>query len=172
MIITTDELSSFTSNGNTYSYTYDAEGLRSKKINLDGTSTRYHCDNYGRVIAESNANNLVTAQIIWGDKPLARKIGNTFYYYLYNGHGDVIYLTDISGNIVNSYTYDEWGNIVSKQEQISNPIRYVGEYYDEESGLYYLRARYYDPAIGRFISKDSVKGQIDNPLSFKPLYVL
>ncbi|HCF70301.1 MAG TPA: hypothetical protein DER33_01695, partial [Syntrophomonas sp.] len=87
------------------------------------------------------------------------------YYYLYNGHGDVIQVIDEAGNTVNSYSYDEWGNILSSQEQIANPMKYAGEYYDEETGLYYLRARYYDPTIGRFISRDSVEGDITNPLS-------
>lgn len=159
-----EELESFTTNDNTYTYTYDAQGLRTKKTGPDGT-TRYHCDNAGRVIAESDASNQVTAEIIWGHKPLARKVGSSYYYYLYNGHGDVVALTDETGQIVNSYSYDEWGNILNKQETISNPIRYGGEYFDEESGLYYLRARYYDPTIGRFISKDSVEGNINNPLS-------
>ena len=159
-----EELESFTTNDNTYTYTYDAQGLRTKKTGPDGT-TRYHCDSAGRVIAESDASNQVTAEIIWGHKPLARKVGSSYYYYLYNGHGDVIALTDETGQIVNNYSYDEWGNILNKQETISNPIRYAGEYYDEESGLYYLRARYYDPTIGRFISKDSVEGDITNPLT-------
>jgi RHS repeat-associated protein len=74
-------------------------------------------------------------------------------------------MVDESGNIVNSYKYDEWGNLLFKDEQVYNPIRYAGEYFDEESGLYYLRARYYDPTIGRFISKDSYEGDITNPLS-------
>ncbi len=153
-----------TPEGVTTSYEYDAEGLRTKKITNNGT-TRYYCDNAGRVIAEADGSNQVTAEIIWGNKPLARKVGSNYYYYLYNGHGDVIALTDESGNIVNSYGYDEWGNVTSESEQISNPIRYSGEYYDNESGLYYLRARYYDPLLGRFISKDSVEGDITNPLS-------
>ena len=96
----------------------------------------------------------------WHEKPTV-----TNYYYLYNGHGDVTQVVDQNGNIVNSYTYDEWGNILSKQEQMSNPLKYAGEYYDEESGLYYLRARYYDPTIGRFISMNSYEGEITNPLS-------
>jgi RHS repeat-associated protein len=153
-----------TPEGATTSYEYDAEGLRTKKTTPDG-ATRYYCDNAGRVIAEADGSNQVTAEIIWGNKPLARKVGSNYYYYLYNGHGDVIALTDESGNIVNSYDYDEWGNVTSETEQISNPIRYAGEYYDPESGLYYLRARYYDPVLGRFISKDSVEGDITNPLS-------
>ena len=67
--------------------------------------------------------------------------------------------------MVNNYTYDEWGNILESNETISNPFKYAGEVYDEETGLYYLRARYYDPSTGRFLNEDTVEGQIDNPLS-------
>jgi len=161
-----NELSNITTNDGTSSYTYDPEGLRTTKTEPDNTVTRYHCDYNGRVVAESDANDTETARIIWGpDKPLARKIGTAYYYYIYNGHGDVIALADESGNLVNSYDYDEWGNLTSSQEQVANPIKYAGEYYDQESGYYYLRARYYDPSAGRFISKDSVEGDITNPLS-------
>ncbi|WP_409978434.1 RHS repeat-associated core domain-containing protein [Brevibacillus sedimenti] len=48
---------------------------------------------------------------------------------------------------------------------MSNPFKYSGEIFDEKKGYYYLRARYYDPKIGRFISEDTYKGQVDNPLS-------
>ncbi|WP_207650522.1 RHS repeat-associated core domain-containing protein, partial [Desulforamulus aeronauticus] len=159
-----DELATFTTGGKTYSYSYDPEGLRNKKVTPSGT-TRYHYDNEGRVIAETNDSGVVTAQTIWGHNALARKINGNCYYYLYNGHGDVTQVMDQNGNIVNNYAYDEWGNILTKQEQVSNPLKYAGEYYDEESGLYYLRSRYYDPTIGRFISRDSYEGEITNPLS-------
>ncbi|MBU5334383.1 RHS repeat-associated core domain-containing protein [Anaerocolumna aminovalerica] len=76
----------------------------------------------------------------------------------------------LNGNVVNNYKYDEWGNILENKETISNPFRYAGEIYDQETGLYYLRARYYDPAIGRFINEDPVEGQIENPLSMN--YIL
>lgn len=160
-----DEMNSFTNaEGGIGNYQYNPEGLRTQKT-TPGKSTRYHCDDNGLVIAESNASNQVTAQNIWGHKPLARKVNGSYYYYVYNGHGDVIQVLDESGNTVNTYRYDEWGNILSQSEQIANPIRYAGEYYDEESGLYYLRARYYDPVLGRFISKDSYEGDITNPLT-------
>lgn len=87
------------------------------------------------------------------------------YYYLYNGHGDVIQLIDRSGNIVNSYSYDEWGNVAQKIEGTVNSFLHAGEQYDAETGLYYLRARYYDPRDGRFINEDTYEGQIKNPLS-------
>jgi len=77
----------------------------------------------------------------------------------------VVKVVDGSGNVVNNYSYDEWGNILSKTEGISNPLKYAEEYYDDESGLIYLRARYYDPTTGHFITRDSYEGQINNPLS-------
>ena len=90
--------------------------------------------------------------------------GDQEYYYLYNGHGDVVQIIDRAGNIVNRYEYDEWGNS-NQIETIANDFKYCGEIYDDETGLYYLRARYYDPSMGRFISEDSVEGNITNPLS-------
>ncbi len=74
-------------------------------------------------------------------------------------------MVDRNGNIVNNYSYDEWGNITTSSETVSNPFKYAGEVYDSETGLYYLKARYYDPSIGRFINEDTVEGQVDNPLS-------
>ncbi|MGG1554860.1 RHS repeat-associated core domain-containing protein [Paenibacillus ferrarius] len=140
--------------------------MRYKKTS--GTQTiQYQYDVSGQVIAESNSNNLITANYIRGDRLLAKKDVSTgqMYYYLYNGHGDVTQIVDRNGNIVNSYQYDEWGNITSQTEGIANSFKYAGEQYDAETGLYYLRARYYDPSMGRFINEDSYEGQIDNPLS-------
>ncbi len=91
-------------------------------------------------------------EITCGHRPLARKTGDDWYYYLYNAHGDVIGLTDESGTVVNSYAYSPWGKIRTQTESVKNPIKYAGEYYDDELDMLYLRARYYDPQIGRFIS--------------------
>ena len=73
------------------------------------------------------------------------------YQNNYTGFSNDSALLFDSGKIVNRYQYDEWGNILHQEEELKNPIRYSGKYYDEESGLYYLRARYYDPSTGRFI---------------------
>ncbi|WP_132282115.1 RHS repeat-associated core domain-containing protein [Natranaerovirga hydrolytica] len=73
-------------------------------------------------------------------------------YYLYNGHGDVIHTVDQAGTIKNQYAYDAFGNATFTLEVEANAIRYSSEYYDANTGLYYLRARYYNPYIGRFIS--------------------
>lgn len=96
-------------------------------------------------------------QYIWGpDRVLAQidALENKSYYYLYNGHGDVVQIVDTDGNIVNSYDYDVWGNFLKKEETIENHFTYFGQTYDETTGLYYLRARYYDPTTGRFTQQD------------------
>ncbi|WP_347487982.1 RHS repeat-associated core domain-containing protein [Desulfoscipio sp. XC116] len=147
-------------------FQYGPTGLRTKKVTMSET-IRYHYNNAGQVVAESDASNNLTANYVWGpDRLLMKKAadGNK-YYYLYNGHGDVIQIADTAGNIVNNYSYDEWGNILSQVENISNSFKYAGEIYDPETGFYYLRARYYDPVTGRFINKDPYEGDISNPLT-------
>ena len=66
-------------------------------------------------------------------------------------------MTDSTGTVVASYYYDPFGVITEETGEVINPFRYVGEYYDEETGMVYLRARYYDPSIGRFISEDPIR---------------
>lgn len=82
---------------------------------------------------------------------------------LSDGHGNIVQMTVKSIEATNPYgayiegcQYDAYGN-QTKRLLVGNPFRYCGEYTDEESGLVYLRARYYDPSIGRFISEDPVK---------------
>jgi len=85
-------------------------------------------------------------------------------FSLYNGHGDVVQLTDASGSSVKSYDYDAFGNEKNPDANDTNVFRYCGEYFDKETGTIYLRARYYDPMIGRFITEDSYWGKDSDPL--------
>ncbi|WP_084279108.1 RHS repeat-associated core domain-containing protein [Anoxybacteroides tepidamans] len=100
-------------------------------------------------------------------RPATMTKGGATYYYHVNGHGDVVALTDASGNVVAQYEYDAWGNILSKTGALAtaNPYRYAGYYYDEETGLYYLMARYYDANMGRFLTRDTFHGSENEPLS-------
>ncbi|MEJ8548091.1 RHS repeat-associated core domain-containing protein [Brevibacillus borstelensis] len=146
-------------------YTYYPDGLRATKT-ADGGETRYVYLN-GRVIEELDKNGQLKAQNIWGNELLSRKdvAANKRGYYLYNSHGDVVKVVGENGEELNRYEYDTWGNITAKTEGMSNPFTYSGEVFDAETGYYYLRARYYDPTVGRFISEDTYKGQVDNPLT-------
>lgn len=97
------------------------------------------------------------------------------YYYLKNGHGDVVGITDEKGRRVASYEYDAWGNItktigldVNNPDLFtSNPRLYAGYWYDYSLGLYFMKSRMYDPSIGRFLSQDSMVAS-DESLDLNP----
>ena len=74
-------------------------------------------------------------------------------------------LTDSTGAITKSYKYDAFGVEQNIDDADDNAFRYCGEYFDAETGTIYLRARYYSPSTGRFISRDSFAGSNNDPLS-------
>ncbi|NOU79772.1 RHS repeat protein [Paenibacillus sp. LMG 31459] len=161
-------LTTVTNNNSTVSFSYLPNNLRYQK-SKDSVVTKYNYNGAGQVVSETRSDGQ-KASYIRGDRLLVKKdytVANSIkdYYYLYNGHGDVVQIVDTAGKIVNSYSYDVWGNISNQTEEIANSFKYAGEIYDSETGLYYLRSRYYDPSIGRFINEDTYEGQIDNPLS-------
>ncbi len=77
----------------------------------------------------------------------------------------MVQLTQTNGTITKNYDYDAFGIEKNIDQNDTNPFRYCGEYYDTETGTIYLRARYYDPSVGRFITEDSYLGKIEDPLS-------
>lgn len=98
------------------------------------------------------------------------------YFYLTDGLGSITELTDSTGQVVQSYLYDSFGNLkvfddtgsLIPNSSLLSPHTYTGREYDPESGLYYYRRRYYDPNIGRFLSEDPLGGFINTPQSFNP----
>ena len=72
-----------------------------------------------------------------------------------NAHGDVVGLTDSTGAVSKTYDYDAFGNEIAPVDGDRNPFRYCGEFWDNDAGTYYLRARNYAPTIGRFLSEDT-----------------
>ncbi len=98
--------------------------------------------------------------------------GETFFLHQ-NPHGDVIYVTRSDGAWVKKYSYDPWGKVLGEQsrpgyESLSCPHTYAGYYYDSETGLYALRARYYSPLLRRFLTRDPHPGRKTNPLTLNP----
>ena len=79
------------------------------------------------------------------------------FYYVKNLQGDIVKILDEDGQEKANYVYNAWGDILSQSEdELSsiNPLRYRGNVYDEDTAMYYLQTRYYDPKTGRFINAD------------------
>ncbi|GAB6877169.1 RHS repeat domain-containing protein [Thermaerobacter litoralis] len=138
-------------------YEYDYRGLRIRKVTPSG-EVRYHWDSRGRLVRESDGSGKTLARYIWNDRDelvAIEKDGQVYYPHL--GHrGDVLAVTDASGNRVVAYRYGPWGELLGQTGSFKQPWRYAGYYYDEETGLYYLKGRYYSPRLGRFLTKDPV----------------
>ena len=169
----------------TIAYTYLSDGTRRTKT-VNGRTTTYHYNNglllsettvsatNGNGSNNVNSSDAETLSYYYGSTgKLAsvtyQKGANTpvSYFYAYNGQGDVIALYRSSDSVlIGTYEYDLWGRPVSVKEATAgidvnsiltkNPFRYRGYYYDEETGFYYLNARYYDPQVRRFISADDM----------------
>ena len=150
-------------------YAYNGDGLRVEKTvrrsdkGNTAETTSYLYDRQHVILETRGSESIRYAR---GINYIAR-IDNTdkLSYFMYNGHGDVVQTVSEDGEIENRYDYDIFGNPTLTVENYQNSIRYAGEFYDSETGLYYLRARYYDAYIGRFISEDSYWGEDANPLS-------
>uniref|UniRef100_UPI001FE48C33 polymorphic toxin-type HINT domain-containing protein n=1 Tax=Paenibacillus koleovorans TaxID=121608 RepID=UPI001FE48C33 len=158
-----------TATGKIVTYKYNGDGLLSERTE-NGVTTRLYYDG-GSVIAEgtvSGATAILKARYIRGIGLIARHDMNAENtYYLHNGHGDVVELRDATGDTrLNQYAYDIWGNpLTTSPESVAQPFRYSGEYWDNASSLQYLRSRWYDPSIGRFMGEDAYEGELTNPLS-------
>ena len=157
---------------NTDTYTYDVEGNRLTKT-TNGKLTKYIVDSNGlsQVLAELDENGSVTAEYTHGAEIVSQSRNGIKHYYLFDGNGNIRMLTDVEGAVTDTYDYDSYGIATASTGLTVNSYRYCGEYQDETTGLYYLRARYYDSATGRFISADSYGGTISDPVSLhKYLY--
>ena len=97
--------------------------------------------------------------------------GGSTYIYMYDGHGSVRGLIDADGKLTDTYNYDAFGNMLERTGDTENSYLYCGEQQDDTTGLYYLRARYMNPATGTFTSMDTYGGSVFDPTSLhKYLY--
>ena len=139
----------------TTTYDYRPDGLRNSKT-VAGVKTAHIWDGQN-MSAELNASGAILRAYIRGVGLIAEDdAAGTRQYALYNAHGDVVQLSNTNGVVTREYQYDAFGNERNPDAADTNPFRYCGEYFDAETGDIYLRARYYDPAAGRFTQMDSV----------------
>ena len=139
------------------SFKYDPFGRRVYKSSSTATSIySYDGDN---LIEETNSAGAVVARYSDGlniDEPLAMLRSSTTSYYQADGLGSITSLSSGAGALAQTYTFDSFGNQTASSGSLTNPFQYTGRESDPETGLYYYRARYYDPKIGRFIGEDPI----------------
>ena len=148
----------------TETYNYDALGNRIAKT-TDGVKTEYVIDystGYAQVLrATTDADTIFYTR---GFELISRKDATRELWYLTDGGGSVRFLTDSTGSVTDSLVFDAFGNTVSRAGQTGDSYGFQGEQQDA-TGLYYLRARYMNPATGSFTQMDTYGGSLSDPMS-------
>jgi RHS repeat-associated protein len=160
---------------------YDADGNRVRKTIISGTTTeiRYLVDQlnptaYAQVLEEWKSINGAGATLrnayVYGHHLISQRPAANPIYYGYDGHGNVRVLLSQNGTVTDTYSYDAFGILIEQAptvpaQQTENSYLYCGEQWDRDLGLYFLRARYFNPAKGRFWTMDSQEGSQEDPLS-------
>ena len=154
--------------GSVASYVYDAGGNRYSAANL-GTTTSYVVDvslPYGCVVEEYTGTSTVpSARYDYGDDLIRVDHGTVASYYLFDGLGSTRQLVSTAGAVTDTWSYSAFGELASHTGTTANPFLFNAQQFDQASGDYYLRARYYDQTSGRFISQDPFGGNNDDPVS-------
>ena len=142
--------------GTKVTYRYNANGMRTQK-KVGSKVTDYYYDSNNNLIAQKTDNATLFFYYDTENSPVALSYNGKMFYYVKNLQGDIVKILDEDGNEKASYVYNAWGDILSQSEDelaSINPLRYRGYVYDEDTTLYYLQTRYYDPTTGRFINAD------------------
>ncbi|MBI1746582.1 MAG: hypothetical protein HYR55_08340, partial [Acidobacteria bacterium] len=138
-------------------YSYD--GMRRRvKTNINGTLTKYVYDGVD-ILLELDERSAAKSVWTFGlniDEPISVERDGQALYYHADDLGSIRMLTDVSGRVVQTYDYDSFGRIVNALGPINQPFLYTAREWDAVAGLYYYRARYYSPEMGRFLSEDPV----------------
>jgi len=144
----------------TLGFLYSAEGKRIRKIaeSNSNVDTIYYVYDGMNVVVELNGslNKKTSYGYIGAMLVMVEDAADNKHYYSHDGLGSIIAIYDASGNYVNVYMYDEFGNFIQKTENISNSYYYTGQELDAISGLYNLRNRYYNASLGRFTQLDPI----------------
>lgn len=137
---------------------YDGEGLR-HEMEENGRLIKFLYNEDREVVAEETNNGTITRYIrglgiISSDSEEAK----TYYHYVSDEQGSITHVLSEDAEILNHYSYDAFGNIIEKTEKVENRFCYDGEMLDPVTQQYYLRARFYNPVIGRFTQEDTYYG--------------
>ena len=137
---------------------YDSNGMRTQK-SVDGVKTNYYYDSSNNLFALTQGSDTLFFYYDNSGEVMSVSCNGTMYFYIKDLQGDITEIVDKDGKAVAKYAYDAWGNMLTENNGTLtvgklNPFRYRSYVYDEETGLYYLQSRYYDPLTGRFLNAD------------------
>ena len=166
------QLKRVSTEGKAVSFKYDHNGLRTQKVveaDWGPETTNYYL--HGKLLTHMTVDYRDTSEVLHQDvlhffydaqsRPEKVHYNGILYTYIHNLQGDIVGMLDNSGTLVVEYKYDAWGKGISISGSLAttlgerNPFRYRGYVYDEETGLYYLRSRYYNTQNSRFCSADT-----------------
>ena len=148
-------------------YTYDHRGQRIQEDTPEGIVNYLWDDfsSYGNIVYEfDNSGQELAAYTYSGNTLLAQTRNDFTTYYLQDAIGSTHALTDEAGNVVATYDYDAFGELVEDTSTVENDFLFTGQQFDELSGLYNLRARFYNPSLGRFNGRDPFPYNFQNPI--------
>ncbi|MES1240880.1 MAG: Ig-like domain-containing protein [Acidobacteriota bacterium] len=152
-------------NGQSATYGYDADGRRVRET--VGSAVRNYAWNelsqLGDIVYESDNSGASIAYSYGGGDPVQR-LGTTSSYFIEDGLGSVIGLTNSAGTQTDRYRYDAWGVRTLAQGSTVNPFGYRAQWTDGTTSLQYLRARYYNPGTGRFLTRDVAAFRLNDPI--------
>jgi RHS repeat-associated protein len=142
--------------GETWSFEYDVFGNRSAAVR-NGLRTEYLIDpsGLGDVIAEYDGSGSLVARYVHGIGLVSRIAGGNAAYYGFDGNGNTALVTDAAGAVVNTYRYRPFGDLSTSSEAVPNPFRFGGKWgLLQAASLTLIRARAYNPLLGRFLSEE------------------
>jgi RHS repeat-associated protein len=155
------QLTSVTTNGNTVSYGYDGHGVRVRRT-ANGQSQYYVYDGDDLLLELDQNGNPLRTYTHWPgtDNPHSVRVtsfGQNFLYYYTSEHpGNVTGLLSTFGSVAGEHHYKPFGEVESSSDDAGQPLRFMGRELDFATGLYYVRNRWYDPTLARFVSQDPI----------------
>ena len=149
-------------NGNTY--TYDVENTRVKNL-CNGVETSYTYNTnaeLSQLLVKTTGS--TTTKYVYGNSLIGEESNNIFKTYHFDYRGSTVAITDSTGTVIDTFAYDSYGNVISRTGTTDAIFLYNGEYgvITDSNGLLYMRARYYDPELRRFVNADILMGDINN----------
>ncbi len=171
-----DQLKSIQQGGSTIGqFLYDYQGLRVAKTTIENNQsfTRKYVYDDQSVLIQTDASGNTLSKYDYGAKRLLslNHVNEGAQFYLFDTLGSPVNLTKVDGSVQVRYQYDAFGNTRSQVGTSANVFGFTGHEKDEETGLYYFKARYYDPTLGQFLTQDAFEGMVDTPPSLhKYLY--